>query len=268
MSVRLPRCFWGVFHNERHPAGSEGKAHGLCVSVSGYFLPQRNVPLVSTPMFRAFTPLLAPPPHTDESVSEATDGQRLSKQQQLQAFVSLCSFTYIHIDMSSMTIFTFALWPIFCICAPFHISRLLVTLFRQLFFFYYFHFYCLDCYFDRLKLFFTRTTTEVRHWRWNPSVLFSGNLLQTDTTHTKKASHLQHINWAETNLLTTWVTCKVMTLPCLPWLPVSVSGFLQSFTVRCRIIMHSITDCGLVRLWPSETLAEWESDSTCIKEWY
>lgn len=35
------------------------------------------MPLVSTPMFQAFTPLLAPPPHTNQSVSVAPDGQLL-----------------------------------------------------------------------------------------------------------------------------------------------------------------------------------------------
>lgn len=40
--VRLPRCSSGVLHNERHLDGSKVKAHDLCVSVAGYFLPRRS----------------------------------------------------------------------------------------------------------------------------------------------------------------------------------------------------------------------------------
>lgn len=143
MSARLPRRSWGVFHNERHPAGSEVKAHGLCVSVWGYFLLRRNVPLVSTPMLQAFTPLLAPPPHT-ERVSGTrwptfgVCGRRffLSSSNSNPLF-SLGSFTYslYTSTISSVTIFTFTLClkAYFVFRPLFHTSRLLVTLFRPIF---------------------------------------------------------------------------------------------------------------------------------------
>lgn len=69
--------------------------------VSGYFLLRRNVPLVSTPMLQAFTPLLAPPPHTERVSGTrwptfgvcAADNFFLSSSNSNPLF-SLGSFTY------------------------------------------------------------------------------------------------------------------------------------------------------------------------------
>lgn len=56
----IPACSSGVFHHERHLGGSKVKAHDLRLSLAGYFLLRRNVPVVSTPMFSGiYTPVSA-----------------------------------------------------------------------------------------------------------------------------------------------------------------------------------------------------------------
>lgn len=94
MSVRLPRRSWGVFHNERHPAGSGVKAHGLWVSCLGLFSAQEECAAGFDPNASGiYTPVSATAAHRACQWHQMANfrclcGRRFfSKQQQLESFV-------------------------------------------------------------------------------------------------------------------------------------------------------------------------------------
>lgn len=159
-----------------------------------------------------YTPVSATAAHQSERVSGTrwptfgVCGRRFSKQQQLESFVFTRWFyiQYIHIDTSSITIFTFTLClkAYFVFMPLFHTSRLLVTLFLQFFFFFFnFHFYWLDCYFDRVKqcFFCTRTTIGALGTISNIFVIDTGSFVFRKPVANWHDTHKKH---AICNILT------------------------------------------------------------------